>query len=235
MIELIERSHEKVAHVFGGGVTGDLIQGQYDTQAIHAWFQKRHGHFASKLVDDDGYCRLVDEKGKHEWKVPYGVQIALEKPLLWVQIASKYPWYVTWQSPKTERRLKKKFESLAAAIVFVTTRAQYVDPEAWIISRHGYDVPPKLRGKLPHKKLGYWCPCCMTARKFYPTVPPQEFEAMKKVKVDKGQFDWKARRLRVLQCKVCGVTNRDAKFRRSNQPWTVRRFKRGVTRAKRRR
>jgi hypothetical protein len=156
--------------------------------------------------------------------------------LLWSQIAGKYPWYVTWISPTRGTRLKKKFESLASAMVFVTTKAQYVDPNASIISRHGYDVPPKLRGKFPHKRLGYWCPCCMDARKFYPVFPPQEIHVSKKVKdTDTGRYVTKLRRVRLLRCKVCGTTNRDAKFRRSNQPWEVRRFKRGVIRARRRR
>lgn len=236
MQELIERSHEKVAHVFGGGVTGNLIQGRFDTDPVHAWFQKRHTFFADRLVDEDGWCRITDENGKHEWKVPYGVKYALTRPLLWAQIASQYPWYVTWVSPKNGKRLKKKFESLAAAVVFVTTRAQHVDPEAWVISRHGYDIPPPLRGKLPHKKLGYWCPCCMTNRKMYAQVPEATFSALKKVwDPDKRQYVYKQRQLRVLKCKVCGTTNRDAKFRRSNQPWEVRKFKRGVTRARKRR
>ena len=233
-IEAIERSHTKVAHVFGGGATGELLQGRYDTDPIHAWFQKRHQHFGAKLIDLDNVCRIADEEGFHEWHVPYGVRYALYQPLLWAQIAGKYPWYVTWQSPKTHKRLKKKFESLASAIVFVTTRAQYADSSASIISRHGYDVPPKLRGKFPHKRLGYWCPCCMDARKFYAVVPPQEIHVQKKVPTDKG-YEYKLRRIRLLKCKICGCTNRDGKFRRSNQPWTVRKFKRGVIRARRRR
>jgi hypothetical protein len=156
--------------------------------------------------------------------------------LLWAQIAGRYPWYVSWQSPRNGKRLKKKFESLASAVVFVTTRAQYVDPTVTVISRHGYDVPPKLRGKFPHKRLGYWCPCCMDARKFYPVSPLQVIHVQKKVwNADKGKYDYKLRPVKLLRCKVCGTTNRDAKFRRSNQPWTVRKFKRGVVRARRRR
>jgi hypothetical protein len=234
--EAIEKTHAKVAHVFGGGVTGELIQGRFDTDPVHAWFQKRHTFFNTRLIDEDGICRIHDENGSHEWKVPYGVKYALSKPLLWSQIATKYPWYVTWQSPRNQKRLKKKFESLAAAVVFITTRAQYVDEQASVISRTGYDIPPKLRGKLPHSKLGYWCPCCMDARKFYAVIPEQEFSAMKKVwDSDQGRYKYVVRKLRVLKCKHCGITNRDAKFRRSNQPWEVRRFKRGVTRARRRR
>jgi hypothetical protein len=142
---------------------------------------------------------------------------------------------VTWQSPspdKPTRRVRKRFETLASCIVFVTTRAQYVDSDAWIISRQGYDIPAPLRGKLPHKKLGYWCPCCMTARKFYPTVPMQVFHAQKKVwSTERNRYIYTTRKLRLLRCRVCGITNRDAKFRRSNQPWEVRRFKRGARRA----
>jgi len=168
--------------------------------------------------------------------VPYGTRYALTQPLVWGQMVSKYPWYVTWASPTTGRRLKHKEESLASAIILVTTRIQYADPNAWIISRIGYDVPPRLRGKLPHKTLGYWCPCCMTARKFYPTVPEARFYANKKVwSEEKRRYETRVRVLRLLRCKVCGITNRDVKFRRSNQPWEKRKFKRGVTRARRRR
>jgi len=158
------------------------------------------------------------------------------QPLSWAQRIGKYPWYVAWQSPRTQKRLKRKFQSLASAIVFVTTQAQYVDSRTTIISRHGYDVPPKLRGKFPHKRLGYWCPACMDARKFYPVNPPQIIHVQKKVwNADKERYEHKLRAVRLLRCKVCGTTNRDAKFRRSNQPWEVRKFKRGVTRAYRKR
>ena len=232
IIEQIDSSHAKASKVWGGGTTGDLIQGHYDTDPIHAWFQRRHKLLNGRLIDPDGVCRLHDENGSHEWKVPYGIRATMHQPLLWAQIATKYPWYVSWCSPKNGKRLKKKFESLASAIVFVTTRAQYADPDAAVISRHGYDIPPKLRGKLPRKRY-YWCPCCMTARKFYAVLPTQEITVQKKVwSSDKGRYEYKLRKIKLLRCKVCGITNRDVKFRRSNQPWTVRRFKKGVTRAR---
>jgi hypothetical protein len=211
-----------VHDLYGGGDTGNLLQGRYHTEAIYAWFQNRHKKAAPFI--EDGVYRRDD----HEWAVPYGVRYALSLHLTHAQIAVKFPWYVTWRSRKDRtRRLRKYFMSLPAAIDFVATRAQYADPKAAIVCRHGIDIPEKLRNKLP--KPWKWCPRCMTARKYKRVYPEAWFYARIRNEVD----ELIERRLPVMYCPVCGGTNRDARFRRSNQRWVVRKFKRGVVRARR--
>lgn len=162
--------------------------------------------------------------------------------LSFAQIASKYPWYVTWVSPRTNRRLKRQFTSLPAAIQFIASRVQYVDPHASVVNRVGFYIPTKLMGKFPRRlsdgRLYYWCPRCMEPRRFRRNG--EEFYANKKFLVwnDKAKdyvWEWKNVKLAVVCCTVCGISNRDGKFRASNQPLEKRKFKKGVTRARPRR
>jgi hypothetical protein len=223
--------------LYGGGDNGGLLQGKYQTEKVFAWFQKHHQQ-SRTLIDDKGYYH----RGDHSWRVSYGVRYALNHPLRHVQMAVQYPWFVTWQKPspseaETAVRYRKKFMSLVSAIDFVATKAQYVDPSAAVVSVHGYDIPPDLRGKLPSPWK--WCPRCMTARKFRRVRPQQEFFAHVKVEKEnsrtgRSEWVWVDRRLALMQCPVCRCTNRDPKFRRSNQPWTIRKFRQGARRAKRR-
>lgn len=215
---------------------GTQLRGQYQSDDVYAWFQKRHSK-GNSLIDSEGVWR----RDGHEWKVPYGVRCALKEKLTFTQIATKYPFFATWVSPKTGKRLRKYFMSLPAAIDFVASKAQYVDEKASVVSRHGFYIPTKLMGKFP-RKVGrftyYWCPRCMHPRRFHRTE--EEFYANKKFLVwnDKARamvWEWKNVKLAVMECTTCGITNRDAKFRASNQPVEKRKFKKGVTRAKRRR
>jgi hypothetical protein len=228
-----KRKPESFEDLFGGGDSGNLLHPDFDREDVYAWFQNRHAK-GTKVIGDDGVYRT----GEHEWPVPYGVRIALRTRLTYNQIVVKYPFTATWTSPKSGRRLKKNFTSLIGAIKFCTTKAQYVDPQCSIIARVvGYDVPPKLRGKLPRRmrgsKMHYWCPYCMDARRF--KRGEGEFYAMKKFWNDEKQrWDWKEVKLAILICTVCGISNRDSKFRRSNQPFEVRKIKQGVRWVKRR-
>jgi hypothetical protein len=222
---------ESVDDLYGAGDSGMLLKGMYDTPAVYAWFQKRHEK-GRKLIEEDGYYRY----GDHEWKVPYGVRMAFEEKLLWGHMAHKHPYFVTWTSPKTGKRLKKFFGSMPNAVHFIATKAQYVDEDAAVVVRNGFDMPVKLRGKFPRKLAGrthYWCPRCMSPRVFRRNG--QEFFAMRKEwNTEKARYEYRDRRLAVLCCTICGLTNRDPKFRRCNQPWEKRKFKRGVRKAKRR-
>jgi len=221
---------DKLDKLYGGGVSGNLLNSYYNGDPrVYHWFQTRHKKH-NHLIDDDGIYHFED----HEWKVPYGVRVALSKPLVSSQMSHKYPWYVTWRSPKTGKRLKKYFTSLPAGIHFITTRAQYVDPQACVVSRLGYYIPTKLAGKIPLPWK--WCPCCMTARKFYRTYPEQQFHVIRKEWSDEKQrYIPKERRVFVMHCKVCGITNRNMKFRNSNQPWELKRIRAKVRRVRRRR
>lgn len=217
--------------LYGGGVTGQLLMGEYQVEELYAWFQKRHEK-CNLLVDEDGYYR----RNGHEWRVPYGVRSVFKERLVWGMMVNKHPYFVTWVSPKTGKRLKKFFGSLPQCIIFVAEKAQYVDPEAAIVCRIGFDIPVKLRGKFPRKMAGrthYWCPRCMAPRIMKRTG--DTFRAMKKVwSTEKLRYEFRDRELALLACSVCGATNRDSRFRRCNQPWEVRKFKKGVRRAKRR-
>lgn len=217
------------------------LKGEFNTPAIYAWFQKRHSK-GLNFLDDDGYYR----RGDDEWKVPYGVRCALKQPLIWSQIANKYPFLVTWRSPKTGKRMFKRMMSLPHAIVFIATKAQYVDAHATVINRIGMDIPPAMRNKIPQPWK--WCPRCMKPRKYkrlyHSSGDPQTFYGPLKVWVEDrnkrgeligGHYETKDVKLALMACPVCGSTNRDPKFRRSNQPWEKVKIKRGSTRMKRRR
>lgn len=219
---------------------GNLLQGRFNTEPVYAWFQKRHKSTV-KFIDEEGFYR----RNGHEWKVPYGVRHCMKVPLVWSQVAQKYPFYVTWVSPKTGKRLRKKFTSLAHAIVFVAERAQYVDRHATIVNRLGIDIPPKLRGKIP--KPWKWCPCCMKARKykrvynakgeadtFFGPLKVWHIETNKRGQVLWEGWETRDVKLALMRCGVCELTNRNYKFRRSNQPWEKVKIKKGKTRVKRR-
>jgi hypothetical protein len=217
---------------------GDLFEADgslkavFDREDVYAWFQRRHVK-GNRLIDEDGWYR----RNGSEWHVPYGVRVALHERLLWTQMVNKYPFFVTWVSPSTGKRLRKNFMSLPSAMVFVAEQAQYVDADAAIVCKNGFNIPRKLMGKFPRRmgkaqKLHYWCPRCMQPRRFRRTG--EETHAMKKFPGSYG-YEWKLVKLAVVECVVCSITNRDAKFRRSNQPVELRRFKKGVTRARRRR
>jgi hypothetical protein len=229
----------KVADLYGGGIAGKLMRAEYRDDRgnpkpkVEQFIQKRH-IVARDLVGADGVYRY----GEHEWKVPLGLLYYWHRPLRRHQMVVFHPWWATWISPKTSRRLRKEFTSLPHAIHFVATKAQYVDPRAAVTAKQPYDVIPALRGKLPKLHNGrrfYWCPCCVTARPFFAIIPERKFSVLKKVWSDeKGRYIWVQRDVRVLACQTCGITNRDGAFRRSNQPWEKRRFSQGVRRARRR-
>jgi hypothetical protein len=221
--------------IYGGGDNGNLLHPDHDTPAVREAIQRRHAR-GRHLVDPDTGM-YFSRDGKHEWKVPYGYRIALHQPLSFNQVSVKYPFYVAWTSPTTGKRCRKYVSCLIVGIDLIATKLQYADPEAYVVSRTvGYNVPPKLRGKFPRKHKGrtyYWCPGCMAARNFRRHSSNREFYAMKKVwDPAKMRYRWVDRRLALLKCSHCGITNHDSKFRGSNQPYEVRHIKKGVTRVK---
>ena len=74
--------------LYGGGIQGNMLRGQYHTEHVYAWFQKRHRQ-AIRFIDHDGFIR----RGEHHWKVPYGVRIALTQRLTHAQMVNKYPFF----------------------------------------------------------------------------------------------------------------------------------------------
>jgi hypothetical protein len=223
----------RVIDLYGEGVSGNLLQGRYGTAKVYAWLQNRHRRGT----------HLIDRRGRYKkWKVPTTVLACINQPLITSQMNNRLAWYVTWISPRTGQRLRKHFMSPWVAIDFIATKASKVDPHAALVSRtHAYDIPPKYRGKVPYKqeykgrmRTWYWCPLCMQPRRFRAVKPPQEFHAQVKVWSDEKQrYIPKEHKLRLLECSYCQCTNRDSVFRRSNQPWEIRKFKRGARRARR--
>jgi hypothetical protein len=216
---------------------GNRLKNEYLTdKSVYAWLQKRHGKGTAMITDG------VYRRSGHEWKVPYGVRFALRAPLTNSQMAFKDPFFVTWISPRTGRRLKKNFMSLPHCIIFVAEKAQYVDPAATIVSKHGFYIPTGLMGKFPRPmgqppKTYYWCPRCMSPQRFRRTGD-QTFYARRKewIVPDRGvpHYEWREHKLALLHCATCGITNRDDKFRACNQPLEKRKIKKGVRRVKRR-
>jgi len=232
------RRRLKVTDLYGEGVSGNLLQGRYGTEAVYAWFQNRHRRGYQRL--DDG----VYHSGKYSWTVPPTVLACLRQPITTNQMSVRLAWYVTWISPRTGQRLRKYFMSPWVAMEFLATKASRVDPHAALVSRtRPYDVPAKYRGKFPHKqpfrgreRTWYWCPLCMQPRRFRAVKPPREFYATVKVwSEEKQRYIPKDRKLRLLECSYCSCTNQNSVFRRSNQPWELRKFKKGARRARRRR
>lgn len=229
-----------LARLYGAGMSKQMMQSRFldirghPKRKVAALIQQRHKPPEGRVGPDNVYRRR-----KHEWKVPLGLLYYWHRPLRRHQMVVLHPWFVVWRSPRTHKRLKKQFQSLPHAIDFVATRAQYVDTHAAVVAKHPYDVIPSLRGKLPLRRDGhtyYWCPLCVTAREFYRVNPEQTFWATKKTWSDeKRRYIWRDRKVRVLACRVCGCTNRNAVFRRSNQPWETRKFKQGARRARRKR
>jgi hypothetical protein len=225
----------RIVDLYGEGVSGNLLQGRFGTPKVYAWLQNRHRRGIKQL--DDG----VYHSGRHSWRVPTTVQLCLKEPLSNSQMNNRLAWYVTWVSPRTGQRLKKYFMSPWVGIEFMATKAARVDPHAALVSRtRPYHIPAKYRGKLPHKdangKTWYWCPLCMQPRRFKAVKPAAEFYATVKVWSEEKQiYIPKDRKLRLLECPYCECTNRETVFRRSNQPWELRKFKRGARRARRRR
>jgi hypothetical protein len=165
-------------------------------------------------------------------RLPVGLEQALHLPLVWVQIVNRYPWKVMWV--RTVNGQRKKGEQLCSSLggaIIVQRKVARIVPNATVVSRtRGYDIPPQLRGKLPPR--WYWCPRCMKPRRYQRDPDDATFYVVKKQWSDEKQrYVWKERRVYVLRCPMCNCTNRDPVFRRSNQPWEVKRYKRGATRA----
>ena len=212
----------------------EKLRVEYDREDVYAWFQRRHRRTAELITSDGWY-----QRNGSEWHVPYGVRVAMTERLMWTQMVNKYPFFVTWVSHTTGKRLRKNFMSLPHAIIFTAEQASRVDPEATIVSKHGFYIPRKLMGKFPRRmgpaqQLHYWCPRCMQPRRCRRNGETTH-QNKKFWSEEKQRYVWKEVKLAVICCQVCGITNRDSKFRASNQPVEKRRFKRGVTRVKRKR
>lgn len=209
--------------LYGGGETGNLMRGEFsERQDIYAALQRRHEKGVS-YIDPDGYW---SQNGRR-WRVPYGVRAAFGETLLHVHLVNKYPFYVQWRHPSRNggppRTMRRSCTSLGAACSFLTTHVAHVDPDAFIVVKNGFYIPRALMGKFPRRladgKMYYWCPRCMQPRTFRRAPGDASFYANKKYwSDDKGRYEWKNVKLALLECSHCGISNRDNRFRASNQP-----------------
>lgn len=223
--------------LFAAGTSGRLMGGEYTGRLdILNAIQRRHEKGMSR-IDKNGYW----VEGEHRWKVPYGVRAAFTEKLLHGHMMHKFPFHVQWQHPDGDstKTLQKSCMSLGAACSFIATRVQYVDPDAFVVCRLGFYIPRPLMGKFPRpigekQKKHYWCPRCMQPRRFRRVGEATFFATKKFWNEEKARYDFKNVKLALIECTSCGITNRDGKFRASNQPLEVRRIKKGKTRVRRR-
>lgn len=221
----------RISDLYGAGETGRLLDGQFTgNRKVTRLLQRRHQRVLNG-IDHKGVYHCEH----HSWKVPGGVRRCIDRPLVWGQIVNQYPWAVVWTSPKDGKRKRKLFATAGGAIHFIATQAQYVDKKASIISRVvGYDIPLEFVNRIPHPWK--WCPYCMTPRRYKRRKDGATFWTMRKEwSHEYERYVWRERKLAILVCERCGSTNQDGHMRRSNQPWELRKIKRGVKRVRRRR
>lgn len=204
----------------GGMLLAPFVESDLDAKDGPLARRQRKAVVAAMKLGDDGY------------KVPRIVMIAYKAgDFIMCQVAQRYPWAVIAKTD--DKTYVKKCETMLRAVEVHKRWVEKV-PNATIVSRvRGYDIPPELRGKLP---AGWkWCPRCCKGRKFKPVEPAQHFYAERKEwDYQLGRYVWKERRLKLLECPLCGCTNRDPIFRRSNQPWEVKRLRAGTVKKTRR-
>lgn len=180
-------------------------------------------------------ARVAFSLGDEDYKVPTGVRMVAKVPLTPGQLAHRYPWAVVVTARGRKRRKLCTNIGHAVSVHKELTLKGYT---AYIISRsRGYDIPAAYRGRIP--KPYVWCPRCLAPRRYerqyLDTGRPETFSALRKEpRETKGGFEFKDRILHLLRCPICGSTNRDPAYRRSNQPWETRRIKKGARRVKRR-
>jgi len=171
-------------------------------------------------------------QGTKKYTVPKNIQIFVDQGFVWNQIAVEKPWavYVLIGG----RRKRKRFNSLLDAILF-HKKISKKHPSSGIVSLcHGYEMPHEWfmkKDKLPARFK--WCPHCAAFRVFRRSQPPQQIYAMvKRWNETKQQYEYVDRKLWLTECQLCGHNSRSTVFRRMNQPYEIRRIKKGVRRVK---
>jgi hypothetical protein len=182
-------------------------------------------------------ARIALRLEEDDYKIPSGVRWAMRHRMVWNQLASQYPWAVYVKLRNGKVTVIKRSTIGGAIMLHKELVPRW--PNATIASvRRMYDIPIELRGKLPP---GWkWCPRCLKPRKFkrsydpYTGEPHTFYGPLKHWSTEKRRWVTEERKLALMLCPMCGLTNRDPVFRRSNQPYHTRKFKRGVIRATRR-
>ena len=175
---------------------------------------------------------------------PRNVTYMSEQGFVYAQVSHEKPFAVIVLGKErpdgTRKRMVVRRNNLIAAVHAHRALSKKYK-RVYIVSLvRGYDLPPQWRlkkSKLPKKFV--WCPYCSDFR-IYRRHPDQvRFSALKKVekwsdKLNGYKFEWVERQVWLTACIVCGNTNRNSIYRRSNQPWELRHLKPSVTRVKQR-
>lgn len=173
---------------------------------------------------------------RNGYKVPKNVEFFLAGGFVWNQIAQRRPWavYVLISSPKGTKRKRKRFNNLYEAVNFHRKISPKYPSSGVVSLGRAYDLPPEWRirkEKLPRRFK--WCPHCGAFRVFSKATPEETFTTLKKIwSEDKQRYVWVERKVWLIECQLCGHTNRSDVYRRSNQPWEVRRIRQGRKRVK---
>lgn len=201
----------------------------------------QEGRLRPEFLDTDMEAKLmalqrklaldaVNKLSSKKYPIPKNVHVFVDQGFAWNQIAHEKPWavYILTQG----HRKRKRFNNLREAIEF-HKRCYKQQLSCGIVSLcRAYALPSDLR----LKKDGYpdkfkWCPYCAEFRVFKRSHPDQFFFAQIKTWDTKNdRWIFPERRLYLMECQLCGHTNRNEAFRRANQPYQVRTIKPRKTR-----
>lgn len=184
-------------------------------------YHRKAARLAMRLQDDD-------------YKIPPGVAYAMKLQLTWNQIVTPYPWAI-YLINRRGKRIRIRQRTITQAIMLHKRLIKKYSTATIVSLGRSYDIPPKYRGRLPGPWK--WCPRCMKPRKFKRVYQdngePRIFYTMVKTwNQTKQRWVDKERKLAVMRCPMCHITNQDHVFRRSNQPQHVRKIRQGARRVK---
>lgn len=166
------------------------------------------------------------------YRIPNNVDVFISGGFVVGQVASQRPWavYVLING----KRRRRRFNNLYDAIRY-HRKIHSKFPSSGIVSLgRSYELPPQLRFKKNKwPKRFKWCPRCCAPRAFKRREPVETFSALVKLwSEEKERYVWTERTLYVTECQLCGLTNRNDVFRRSNLPYEKRRIRQRATRVK---
>jgi hypothetical protein len=198
---------------------GNLVKAEY-ASAVDRIAAGVHRRAQAKL------SAKVKEMSENGYELTPGLKQAMRMPLIHSQLSHRFPWGIIFID-ENGRRKRLRYQFLSQAILF-HSRFHLAFPEAHdatVVSLiRGYNVPAKYRGRLP--KPWKWCPYCMKPRKYKPALDRDGnkqvfFANVKTWNNTKKIYEYRDRKLLLMECPLCRHTNRDHVFRRANQPWEL--------------
>lgn len=174
----------------------------------------------------------VNKLSSKKYPIPKNVHVFVAQGFAWNQIAHEKPWAVYVLRDGKRKRLR--FNNLREAIIF-HKKCYKQGLSCGIVSLcRAYALPEDLRFKKDKYPDRFkWCPNCAEFRVFTRVRPEAFFFSLIKTWDDKDQrFIFPERKIYVMECQLCGNTNRSEHYRRANQPYEVRTIKPRKTRVK---